>query len=227
MVLRVPSPGPTNYEPLDRRHRLSYQGRRKVPPASSPCICNRRSEKLLSAFWGSSGPEKRPDRKVRRERRRDAGTRRRSFSLGTISIGRVAQWESACFTRKRSEVQNLPRPPPKGPGHGHFTFTSIRRVQIAGTPDLNDPTFTELGRVGIVTPSTASYDDRPKILFLTDAGRLAQAQTPAATREVIRPNESDIRGQHRLPAPTHGESPLRFGKARQCVPNPGTGEAAS
>ena len=26
-------------------------------------------------------------------------------------LGRVAQWESACFTRKRSEVQNLPRPP--------------------------------------------------------------------------------------------------------------------
>jgi hypothetical protein len=25
--------------------------------------------------------------------------------------GRVAQWESACFTRKRSQVQNLPRPP--------------------------------------------------------------------------------------------------------------------
>ena len=28
-----------------------------------------------------------------------------------LDLGRVAQWESACFTRKRSEVQNLPRPP--------------------------------------------------------------------------------------------------------------------
>ena len=28
-----------------------------------------------------------------------------------FDLGRVAQWESACFTRKRSEVQNLPRPP--------------------------------------------------------------------------------------------------------------------
>jgi hypothetical protein len=28
--------------------------------------------------------------------------------------GRLAQWESACFTRKRSQVQALHRPPPQG-----------------------------------------------------------------------------------------------------------------
>jgi hypothetical protein len=36
-------------------------------------------------------------------------------SIGAVSTGRegrVAQRESACFTRKRSQVQNLPRPPP-------------------------------------------------------------------------------------------------------------------
>jgi hypothetical protein len=33
---------------------------------------------------------------------------RRAFPQ--LDLGRVAQWESACFTRKRSQVQNLPRP---------------------------------------------------------------------------------------------------------------------
>jgi hypothetical protein len=37
----------------------------------------------------------------------------RSRGARLCNRGRVAQWESACFTRKRSQVQNLPRPPQK------------------------------------------------------------------------------------------------------------------
>src|SRR5215218_2645087 len=35
--------------------------------------------------------------------------------------GRVAQWESARFTRERSLVRNQPRPFPMGAGAGFFT----------------------------------------------------------------------------------------------------------
>ena len=55
---------------------------------------------------------------VRRRRRRDAGTRRRLYFPGSFEVGfarlapdgRVAQRESAAFTRQRPQVRNLPRP---------------------------------------------------------------------------------------------------------------------
>jgi hypothetical protein len=48
--------------------------------------------------------------------------------------GRVAQWESACFTRKRSQVQNLPRPPRSRSGRP----TEFRLVHFAHTVSSNN-----------------------------------------------------------------------------------------
>src|SRR5437867_3356310 len=54
----------------------------------------------------------------------------------------------SCFTRKRSEVQNLPRPPPEVPGHLRAK-RSRRTTEVVGAPCLppsdsslvNDPTI--------------------------------------------------------------------------------------
>jgi hypothetical protein len=58
--------------------------------------------------------------------------------------GRVAQWESACFTRKRSQVQNLPRPPhsERPPRRARW----LLHIVLAGRPrTLHAPTRRRSG----------------------------------------------------------------------------------
>src|SRR5207253_215306 len=72
--------------------------------------------------------------------------------------GRVAQWESACFTRKRSEVQNLPRPPPTsrslGPMRPQSSLSSWSMPKV--TLPADRPQEVEAGTpVGSVLSSEA------------------------------------------------------------------------
>src|SRR5207253_9031021 len=95
-----------------------WQGERGCASSNAGTISNGGNDLLTAlasvTFRCNTRPfldNERPDREVRRRRRRDAGTRRRLYFKCYLPWnGRVAQRESACFTRKRSQVQTLPRP---------------------------------------------------------------------------------------------------------------------
>ena len=87
----------------------------------------------------------------------------RSRGARLCNCGRVAQWESACFTRKRSEVQNLPRPPhnrrpeaisslPLPPEEGHY-----RRTCQCWSEEIYEPRVDTRTRLDPYDPSDFSH----------------------------------------------------------------------
>ena len=62
-------------------------------------------------------------------------SRRRTASTIRRPLGRVAQWESARFTRERSQVRNPPRPSARKPRSGRFLCASGTLPQSGRSPD--------------------------------------------------------------------------------------------
>ncbi len=122
-------------------------------------------------------------------------------------LGRVAQRESACFTRKRSQVQNLPRPP----------ITPLFRGQIQPWALGAEPPspcssrcerVTSQGRRAVLRRDTISYLKRSivgSLLGTYDATFLERL------------GFFTLDSEKSVPVPTKGPQPL----AAECIDGPG------
>ena len=86
--------GPDEFHGGPSRRPRSRRWRRSTP--SRTCACTRTSRPC-------SAPELTPSRP-------QAGAAAMATPIDSVTSGRVAQWESARFTRERSQVRNPPRP---------------------------------------------------------------------------------------------------------------------
>jgi hypothetical protein len=76
-------------------------------------------------------------RQLSRGRGRSAEPPRRPARCRLLSApGRVAQWESARFTRERSLVRNQPRPSDETPAHFGFSLHGRAIARESGLPEL-------------------------------------------------------------------------------------------